>query len=127
MFHKNNILSKLVFFAGSIAATVTFSANAAVDVWTIDSLSRASKIQEKPDGAVNSISMVTAKHEYEGGQIILRSSANFTVNSVSFTDLSSAQGDLITNDNFKFNFRVFNNRGNLFYKSRLSGCWSNCA
>lgn len=93
-----------MFFAGSIAATVTFSANAAVDVWTIDSLSRASKIQEKPDGAVNSISMVTAKHEYEGGQIILRSSANFTVNSVSFTDLSSAQGDLITNDNFKFNF-----------------------
>ena len=49
-------------------------------------------------------SLVMAKNERESFQILLRSDHNFNINSVTFSDLSSSEGNKISSDNLSYGF-----------------------
>lgn len=116
-----------------LTALVALNANAAVQSWTADPLNRVAKGAQKPLGANSNISLVAAKNEYENAQIVLRNNTNFSINSVSFSDLTNPSGSVIGKENLSFNFveyeqsdapiaaRKFNNAtGNEIYPASIA-------
>lgn len=75
-----------------------------IEYWVEDALTKASIDQEKPEGALQSIAIDMAKKEYEGSQIILRDTENYTIDSITINDLTSPNGGTITADNVQYNF-----------------------
>lgn len=79
-------------------------AAAGLDIWTESSYVNVFMDDTKPVNAATGISLVTARNETEAAQIILRNSTGFTINSVTFSDLTTSGTDIIAASNFKYNF-----------------------
>ncbi len=74
-----------------------------LDVWTKSSYENVFREEVKTAGSSDSITLVVAKNEVEGGQILLRSDAAFTIEEVSFTDVTG-QRNKIAKYACSFNF-----------------------
>lgn len=74
-----------------------------MDVWTTSSYENIFRTQQMPSDAMTSIDLVVVKNEFESAQVLLRSTSDFGINSVTFSDLSNGN-DIITADNLRYNF-----------------------
>ncbi|MCQ6559863.1 glycoside hydrolase domain-containing protein [Paenibacillus mendelii] len=102
LFLAVSVLISVVPIAGG--GSIAHAEEAAADVWVENPLKtvfRSSTIPALPD---KSISLVSAKNEYESAQIAIRSDAGFTINGVEFTDLTTTAGDLIEAGNLSYHF-----------------------
>lgn len=83
-----------------------------MDLWTDESFNKSFKNTLKPYNAYNTIILDAARNEYESAQILLRSDMNFTINALTFTDLTS-EASSISRSNIKYNFQdyIFYNDG----------------
>ncbi|GGD60187.1 glycoside hydrolase domain-containing protein [Paenibacillus nasutitermitis] len=101
---------KVVFRRVAITAIVAcslilggLSVYAAADVWTESSYINVFNDAVKPQGATSSIQLVAAKNEFEAAQIVVRSASAYTINGVTFTNLTSG-GNTIASSNLKYQF-----------------------
>ncbi|GGD56348.1 glycoside hydrolase domain-containing protein [Paenibacillus nasutitermitis] len=97
-----------VFVSICILATTLFLGQstafaAASHVWTESSYVNVFKNTLMPANAATSINLTVAKNEYEAAQILIRRDAAFTINSISFTNLTSG-GNAIAASNLMYQF-----------------------
>jgi GH43 family beta-xylosidase len=74
-----------------------------VDVWTKSSYENVFQDATKPANPATSFSYVVARNEYESFQIVTRSSADYTITDVDFSDLTSGINS-IAGTNLSYNF-----------------------
>jgi len=76
---------------------------ASTDVWVESSYVNVFQDSLKPEGAKTSIRIAAARNEFEAAQVILRSDQAFTINSETFTNLTSGS-NVIDSSNLKYQF-----------------------
>ncbi|GGD66213.1 glycoside hydrolase domain-containing protein [Paenibacillus nasutitermitis] len=91
----------------SLAPVDTSADSAKVDVWVENSLKTVYRGSILPQNSTRSISVVSARNEYESAQIALRSEAAFTISGVEFSDLESAVGDRMDSSNLRYHFAEY--------------------
>ena len=84
--------------------TVESSLGPQMDVWTENSNVNVFRDAVMDEFSDTSLSYSCVRNEFESAQILLRGTAGFTINSVSFTDLQGPGDAVIGNENFKFNY-----------------------
>lgn len=97
-----SVILLLALVCSSFPTAVVFGANLP-QVWVESSLRTVYRTSEKLSDAKTSIELVMAKNEYEGAQIVLRSSTGFTINSLELPALSNGE-EVISADNLHYNF-----------------------
>ncbi|MFC5402673.1 glycoside hydrolase domain-containing protein [Cohnella soli] len=101
------VLSKLLIAAMVILSLGTAGNHAAhaatMNVWTASSYENIFQDAVKPLYASASIDLVMAKNEFESAQVLLRSDSAFTINGVSFSNLTSGSNTLAAS-NLQYHF-----------------------
>lgn len=97
-----NSVSPLLYTDSTIVIHVTDSAD--TDAWTVNALQPIYQADTIPIGAdTDSFAFVMAKNEYESAQIAIRSSTDFSIYGLEFSDLSSGN-NVISSAGFKYGF-----------------------
>ncbi|MBD2867105.1 glycoside hydrolase domain-containing protein [Paenibacillus arenilitoris] len=97
-----NSLSPLSYTDQTISIHVTDSA--VTDTWTVNALQPIYQADTIPSGAdTDSFAFVMAKNEYESAQIAIRSSSDFSIYGLEFSDLASGD-NIISSSQFKYGF-----------------------
>ncbi|HEY5584204.1 MAG TPA: discoidin domain-containing protein [Ruminiclostridium sp.] len=97
------ILSFSLISTSLLLGGITAQAATSAEIWTESSYVNVFKDTLKPAEANTSINLTAAKNEFEAAQIIVRRDQAFTIDSVTFTNLSSGSGS-IASSNLKYQF-----------------------
>lgn len=103
---KRSFFILMVFVMIVSAAQFTFLNDVyatAMDIWTSTAYENVFRDTAKPSEANSSIYWVAAKNEYESAQIVLRSDTAFTINSITFSDLTGG-GNTISGSHLEYKF-----------------------